>query len=227
MSNEAVERYRSELAENRRHIDQLVRTYADVPQERLHRVFVEKALEGVGAGMAHVLQTFGPRDLAPLRSIEEIVAEEGSGITGITVTWGQPGEQFWATRQSGGIPCVGEDPELDETGRIYDYDTAVHFVHSTTGVAAPTIEAVFRARDEYHLGLGILPPDGLEDVTPEAMRTLAPALFPPNHIARRFVNPPNERAFVVMRTGIDEPTVLTVLTADEAYMRRIGIVHDV
>lgn len=37
----------------------------------------------------------------------------------------------------------------------------------------------------------------------------------------------NERAFVVMRTDIDEPTVTTVLTADEAYMRRIGILHDV
>jgi hypothetical protein len=111
----------------------------------------------------------------------------------------------------------------DTIGLTYDDDAAAHFVSTTTGLDAATVERALRPRDRYHLGLGLLPHDAFDDVTPAQVRASAPRLFPPEYIARRYVAVPLERKFIMHETGLDEETVCRIQDADESYMRKRGI----
>lgn len=113
----------------------------------------------------------------------------------------------------------------DTIGFTYDDETAVRFAAHATGLSEPTCAAVLRSRDRYQLGLGILPDDFAEGLGASAgsIREMLPALFPPEHMAARYVLPANERVFVIHETKLDEQIVRAVLDADLMYMRRLGI----
>ncbi len=113
----------------------------------------------------------------------------------------------------------------DTIGFMYDDETAVRFAAHTTGLDEPTCAAVLHSRDRYQLGLGMLPPDLAEGLgaSAESIREILPALFPPEHMASRYVLPAYERAFVVQDAKLDERIVRAVLDADLMYMRRLGI----
>lgn len=113
----------------------------------------------------------------------------------------------------------------DTMGLIYDDDAAVHFGHAHTGLSETVVRTVLQAKDRYHLGLGILPAEAAEgDETPEAIRARHPDLFPARNIEARYLAIPLERTFVTRETSLSEDVVNAVLEADDAYMRKVGII---
>jgi hypothetical protein len=114
----------------------------------------------------------------------------------------------------------------DTVGRIYDSETAVHFIHKLTGIDVDVVTAALTSRDRYALGLGIIcPEDAWDEHDPSAIRASAPALFPPQNIMERFVNTNLERVYIVMDSGVDAAVVREIIAADEEYMRRLGIIE--
>jgi hypothetical protein len=114
----------------------------------------------------------------------------------------------------------------DEMGRVYDCETAAHFIATRTGLAADAVERWMRARDEYAVGMGIQDADTFDDMTPETIRALAPEFFRPAHMKMRLVMPAYELAFIVLRTGLDVHDAEAMQDADEAYMRKLGLIGE-
>jgi hypothetical protein len=115
----------------------------------------------------------------------------------------------------------------DVAGLTYDDDAAAHFAATSTGLDAKVCAAVLRSKDRYLFGLGILPADWFEavdKVTRSSLRAAHPSLFPAAHVAKRFVDQPLQRAFIVRDCGVNEETVRVLLAADDEYMRRRGII---
>jgi hypothetical protein len=110
---------------------------------------------------------------------------------------------------------------------VYDDVDAVAFIVETTRLPVETVTTILRAADEYGVGLEIFPPDFLEGVTPDAIRALAPALFPRDRIEARYIVTPLERAFVALRTGMDEDLIALVIHANESYLYKLGIMSPV
>ncbi len=81
MTNEAVRKYLDEVHEGVCRVDQLRRTYADVPEAEFWKVYGTKLVEGGDAAAEHIRQTFGPRPQeAAKRTYAEIEAAEGPSI---------------------------------------------------------------------------------------------------------------------------------------------------
>ena len=78
--NDALEKHRQVLDANHCRVDQLRRTYADVPDADFYPAFMSRALEGIEASTAAVVQAFGGRELASMRTKQEIEAEDGPAI---------------------------------------------------------------------------------------------------------------------------------------------------
>ncbi len=106
---------------------------------------------------------------------------------------------------------------------IFDDEAATQFAITQTGLDPTTIAAVFAARDRYGVGMGVLPDDWLEGVTPAAIRAEAPELFPAAHMAERYVSTERELAYVARTTGFVSATVEAVLQADFDYQVKVGI----
>jgi len=59
-------------------------------------------------------------------------------------------------------------------GHVYDDDSAVHFVHTRTGIPESAVTAVLRGGDRYLAGLGIIAADDWPEDEPESIRAEAP-----------------------------------------------------
>ena len=109
-------------------------------------------------------------------------------------------------------------------GLTYDIDTAVHFIHEHTGVAADIAAVLLGAKHRYLVGMGIAGTDDAQaEQEAQAIRASAPELFPRENMLERYVDLGLERAFIMMESGASEETVRAVVRADDEYMRTQGL----
>jgi hypothetical protein len=78
--NDVLAKHRQVLDVNYCRVDQLRRTYAEVPDADFYGAFMSRAPEGLEASIAAVVQAFGSREFAPMRTRTEIESEEGPAI---------------------------------------------------------------------------------------------------------------------------------------------------
>jgi hypothetical protein len=113
----------------------------------------------------------------------------------------------------------------DTMGLIYDDDAAIHFAHKATGLPEEIVRRALRSKDRYLLGLGILPAEAaLDGETPQAIRAAHPDLFRAENIRRRFIAIESEREYIRRDSGLDAASVEAIISADDEYMRRRGII---
>jgi hypothetical protein len=146
-----------------------------------------------------------------------------------------------ASKESQGAQTSVDVPRL-----VYTDDAAVQFAARATGLPETTCAAVLRARDRYHLALGIFSADAENGESAESIRDRYPALFPSATTApaggeersplragrwftlanmeRRYVATALVTTFIMADARLDEETVIAVQDADREYMRRCGIV---
>ncbi len=110
-------------------------------------------------------------------------------------------------------------------GFTYDYDTAVHYIVTRTGLPEAVVSTILIARDRHQLGLAIWKPTESDEIEEQqALRAAYPDLFPGGHIAARYEHTGLQNTFIAKTTGQEPEVVEAVMDADLEYMQKLGIV---